>query len=38
VPVDQRVWMVMSLRDGKASRTEVYTDRERALEAAGLAK
>jgi ketosteroid isomerase-like protein len=36
VPVDQGFWMVMSVRDGKLTRTEVYTDRERALEAAGV--
>jgi ketosteroid isomerase-like protein len=37
VPVDQRFWIVIRLRESKASRTEVYTDRDRALEAAQLA-
>jgi ketosteroid isomerase-like protein len=36
VPVEQRFWVVMSLRDGKVTRSAVYTDRDQALEAAGL--
>ncbi len=36
VPVEQRFWVVMSLRDGKVTRSAVYTDRAQALEAAGL--
>lgn len=37
VPIDQRLWVIMSLREGKVSRSEVYTDRDRALQAAGSA-
>jgi ketosteroid isomerase-like protein len=36
VPVEQRFWLLMNVRDGKVSRSEVYTDRNRALGAAGL--
>jgi ketosteroid isomerase-like protein len=36
VPVEQRFWVLMTLRDGKVARSAVYTDREQALEAAGL--
>ncbi len=38
VPVEQRFWVVMTVRGGKATRSEVYTDREQALEAAGLSE
>jgi ketosteroid isomerase-like protein len=33
VPVDQRFWVAMTLRDGKVIRSEVHTERDRALEA-----
>jgi ketosteroid isomerase-like protein len=36
VPVEQRFWVLMRVRDGKLTRSEVYTDRDQALEAAGL--
>jgi ketosteroid isomerase-like protein len=36
VPVEQRFWVVMTLRSRKVTRSEVYTDRNQALEAAGL--
>ena len=38
VPVEQRFWVVMSLRDGKVTRSAVYTNRGQALEAAGLSE
>jgi ketosteroid isomerase-like protein len=38
VPVEQRFWVLMSLRDGKVARSAVYTDRGQALEAAGLSE
>ena len=36
VPVEQGFWVLMSLRDGLVIRSTVYTDRNQALEAAGL--
>jgi ketosteroid isomerase-like protein len=36
VPVEQEFWILMRLRDGKVTRSAVYTDRNQALEAAGL--
>jgi ketosteroid isomerase-like protein len=36
VPVDQRFWAVMDLREGKVSRAQIHTDRAEALEAARL--
>jgi ketosteroid isomerase-like protein len=36
VPVEQGFWVVMRVRDGKVTRSAVYTQREQALEAAGL--
>ena len=36
VPVEQEFWVVMNIRDGKVIRSAVYTDRDQALEAAGL--
>ena len=38
VPVEQRFWVLMTLRDGKVARSEVYTDRDAAFEAAGLSE
>jgi ketosteroid isomerase-like protein len=35
VPVDQQFWVAMTLRDGKVIRSEVHTERDRALEALG---
>ncbi len=35
VPVDQRFWVAMMLRDGKVIRSEVHTERDRALAALG---
>jgi ketosteroid isomerase-like protein len=34
--VEQRTWVVATVRDGRVSRTEVYTNPAEALEAAGL--
>jgi ketosteroid isomerase-like protein len=36
VALDQRVFTVVTLRDGKMARMEDFTDRSQALEAAGL--
>jgi ketosteroid isomerase-like protein len=36
VPVEQRFWVVMTVRSRKVTRSEVYTDRDQALEGAGL--
>lgn len=36
VPVEQRFWVVMRMRDGKVTRSTIYTDRDQALNAAGL--
>jgi hypothetical protein len=33
VPVDQRFWVAMTVRDGKVIRSEVHTERDRALAA-----
>ncbi len=38
VPVEQRFAQVASIRDGKVTRTEVYSSPEEALEAVGLAE
>jgi ketosteroid isomerase-like protein len=38
VPVEFNRWDLMTIRDGKFSRAEVYLDRDHALAAAGLAK
>jgi ketosteroid isomerase-like protein len=38
VPIEQRFWVVMVVRDGKLARSTVYTDESQALEAAGLSK
>ncbi len=38
VPVEQRFWVLMTLREGKVARSAVYTDRGQALEAAGLSE
>ena len=38
VPVDQRVWSLMTIRNGRATRSEVYTDLAAALAAAGLSE
>ena len=35
VPVDQRFWVAMTLRDAKLIRSEVHTEHERALAALG---
>jgi ketosteroid isomerase-like protein len=35
-PVEQRIGIVMTLRDGKVVRTETYPSRQEALEALGL--
>jgi hypothetical protein len=37
VPVDQRFWVAMTLRDGKVIRSEVHTERDRALAGLGRA-
>jgi ketosteroid isomerase-like protein len=34
VPIDQRFWLLMTLRGGKVARSEVHTDEARALKAA----
>ena len=36
VPVDQRFWMIQRFGAGKVSRSQIYTDREQAAQAAGL--
>jgi ketosteroid isomerase-like protein len=36
VPMEQPIWVVMTLRDGLAVRVETYVDPEPALEAARL--
>jgi ketosteroid isomerase-like protein len=36
VPVEQRFWVVMRVREGKVARSAVYTDHAEALKAAGL--
>ena len=36
VRVDQRVYNVLTLRDGRIARIEDYSDRSKSLEAAGL--
>ncbi|MFL5871166.1 MAG: nuclear transport factor 2 family protein [Solirubrobacterales bacterium] len=33
VPIDQQFWVAMTLRDGKLIRSEVHTERDRALAA-----
>jgi ketosteroid isomerase-like protein len=38
VPVEQRFWVLMRVREGKVVRSAVYTDRAEALEAAGLSE
>ena len=38
VPIEQRFWVVMTVRGGKVTRSEVHTDRVAALEAAGLSE
>ena len=38
VDVDQRLFHVWTVRDGKAARLEIYRDRAAALEAAGIAR
>jgi ketosteroid isomerase-like protein len=38
VPIEQQFWVVMTVRGGKATRSEVHTNREQALEAAGLSE
>jgi hypothetical protein len=38
VPVEQEFWVLMGSRDGKVTRSAVYTDRDQALEAAGLSE
>src|SRR3954467_9573070 len=38
VPVEQRFWVVMRVREGKVARSAVYTDWAKALEAAGLSE
>jgi ketosteroid isomerase-like protein len=38
VPVEQRFWVVMIVRSRKVTRSEVYTDHNQALEAAGLSE
>jgi ketosteroid isomerase-like protein len=38
VPVDQRVFSVLTVRDGKVARIDDHTERADALEAAGLSK
>ncbi len=38
VPVDQPLFQVITLRRGLATRTEQFTERRRALEAAGLSE
>jgi ketosteroid isomerase-like protein len=38
VPLEEPFWVVMDVRDGKVVRSAVYTNREQALEAAGLAE
>jgi ketosteroid isomerase-like protein len=37
VPIKQRFWVVMWIRQGKAIRSEAHTDRDQALAAAGVA-
>jgi uncharacterized protein len=36
VDIDQRLFHVWTIRDGKALRLEIHSDRERALQAAGI--
>jgi ketosteroid isomerase-like protein len=36
IPVDRRVAHVWTIRNGKGTRVDVYTDRDKALEAAGV--
>jgi ketosteroid isomerase-like protein len=38
IPVDQRVFSVITVRDGKVARIHDYTERTTALEAAGLSE
>ncbi len=38
VPIKQRHWYVVTVRDAKVTRTESYTSVEEALEAAGLSE
>ena len=38
VPVDQRFWVVMTVRNGRATRSEIHTDYAAALRAAGLSE
>jgi hypothetical protein len=37
VPVDQRFWVAMTVRERKVIRSEVHTEHDRALAAVGLA-
>ena len=36
VPVEQRFWVLMTFRGEKVSRSEIHTDKDQAMEAAGL--
>lgn len=36
IPVEGRWWVVMTFREGAVARTQVFDDRDHALEAAGL--
>ena len=38
VPVEQRIYSLMTVRGSKISKIDDYTDRARALETAGLAE
>jgi ketosteroid isomerase-like protein len=38
VTMEQRMWLVVTIKGGKISRTQAYTDSAKALEAAGLSE
>jgi ketosteroid isomerase-like protein len=38
VPIDQRIFTIIRIRDGKVRSIADYTDRQRALHAAGLSE
>jgi ketosteroid isomerase-like protein len=38
VPVEQEFWVVMRVHEGRVIRSAVHTDRDQALEAAGLSE
>jgi ketosteroid isomerase-like protein len=38
IDIDQRMWMIVTVENGRITRTEAYLDPAEALEAAGLSK